>query len=97
MIHSYFFVRRKTKMSNDMDDEKIVEFVVLDNEAKADIYVEQMTTEGINNVLNRLPTGESLEFCDDCGEEIPLARRNAYRGVTRCITCQTDHEKRTRK
>lgn len=79
------------------DNDKIVEFVVLDNEAQADIYVEQMTTRGINEVLNRLPKGISLEFCDDCGDDIPLARRNAYPGVTRCIHCQTDFEKRTRK
>jgi phage/conjugal plasmid C-4 type zinc finger TraR family protein len=31
----------------------------------------------------------SLEHCEQCGEDIPLARRQAVRGVTMCIHCQT--------
>lgn len=30
----------------------------------------------------------SLEECEDCGEDIPKARREAQLGVTRCIHCQ---------
>ena len=84
-------------MTEDKDDYKMVDFVVMDNEAQADIYVEQMTTRGINNVLNNLPKGNSLEYCCDCDDEIPLARRNAYKGVTRCIHCQVEFEKRTKR
>lgn len=35
---------------------------------------------------------ESLEFCLDCDEEIPLARRNALQGVCYCVKCQSKHE-----
>lgn len=32
-----------------------------------------------------------LSHCEDCGEEIPQARRE-IKGVTRCIDCQHEHE-----
>ncbi len=38
-------------------------------------------------------TGPSLEECQDCGDEIPEARR-ALGGMTRCVPCQTTFEKR---
>lgn len=34
------------------------------------------------------PQGASLSHCEDCGEPIPIARQNAVRGCTRCVTCQ---------
>lgn len=36
----------------------------------------------------------SLAECEQCGEDIPEARRNAVTGCTTCITCQTILEKR---
>ena len=36
----------------------------------------------------RLSKGESLKTCEDCGEEIPQARRDAIIGVRKCIDCQ---------
>ncbi|MFO7285359.1 MAG: DksA/TraR family C4-type zinc finger protein [Gammaproteobacteria bacterium] len=44
--------------------------------------------DAINAARSRLPTGESLEHCEDCGSEIPKARRDALPGVRRCVTCQ---------
>lgn len=38
--------------------------------------------------------GPSLEHCDDCGDEIPPARRLAAPGCTRCVQCQNKREKR---
>ncbi len=35
-------------------------------------------------------TGESEEFCVDCGEEIPEQRRRAVPGCKRCVSCQND-------
>jgi len=37
-----------------------------------------------------LPKGEGLTHCEDCGEEIPQARRQAVPGVRRCIACQVE-------
>lgn len=36
-----------------------------------------------------LPTGESSKYCIECGDEIPVARRLALKGVKHCIPCQT--------
>lgn len=41
-------------------------------------------------------TGPSREHCDECGEEIPDARR-ALGGMTRCVPCQTTFEKGIRR
>lgn len=30
--------------------------------------------------------------CEDCGEKIPEARRQAQPGCTRCLACQTEFE-----
>ncbi|WP_394205561.1 DksA/TraR family C4-type zinc finger protein [Shewanella waksmanii] len=37
------------------------------------------------NLLNR---GDSLAFCQECGEPIPKARQVAVVGVRYCIECQ---------
>lgn len=38
----------------------------------------------------------SLEFCDNCGNPIPQARREAVPGVELCVDCQRDEEFRER-
>jgi phage/conjugal plasmid C-4 type zinc finger TraR family protein len=40
-----------------------------------------------------LPTGPSSQYCLDCGEPIPQARREAQVGCKYCITCQPLHDK----
>lgn len=37
-------------------------------------------------------TGQSEEFCLDCGAEIPEARRRAIPGCKRCVDCQSMRE-----
>lgn len=44
----------------------------------------------------RLPKGESLEFCEECGEKIPEGRRLALPGVRLCVPCQTELEREER-
>lgn len=36
----------------------------------------------------------SAEWCEGCGEAIPLARRVAVPGCQRCVDCQQVHEVR---
>lgn len=36
---------------------------------------------------------ESLEECEDCGDDIPEARRLAVQGVSTCIFCQEKRER----
>lgn len=43
-----------------------------------------------------LPRKVSAARCD-CGEPIPEARRKALPGVTTCVSCQRDIERRARR
>lgn len=38
--------------------------------------------------------GESAHECEDCGEAIPAARREAIAGCTLCVDCQNEQERR---
>ncbi len=46
--------------------------------------------DALADVRARLPAGESLEYCEECGEKIPPARRKAVPGVRLCIACQNE-------
>ena len=39
-----------------------------------------------------MPQGPGSDWCSDCGDDIPEARRAAMPGVFRCIHCQTVFE-----
>jgi RNA polymerase-binding transcription factor DksA len=41
--------------------------------------IDAMVEDAIKRVTSRLPEGTSLERCEDCGAEIPEARREACR------------------
>ncbi len=41
---------------------------------------------------SRLPDGESLNVCEECGAAIPEARRKAMPGVRYCVRCQSELE-----
>jgi phage/conjugal plasmid C-4 type zinc finger TraR family protein len=43
---------------------------------------------------SRLPDGESLTHCEECGVAISEARRKAMPGVRYCVKCQSELEKR---
>lgn len=45
----------------------------------------------------KMQRGESAHECCDCGEPIPEQRRQAVRGVKRCVECQGILEERSRK
>ena len=59
--------------------------------------VQDQIQDSINDALaearTRLPSGEGLEDCEVCGEEIPERRRLALSGVRTCITCQNERER----
>ena len=48
--------------------------------------------DGVELARSRLPTGESLAYCEECEQEIPLERREAVTGVRLCVRCQQDLE-----
>jgi len=56
---------------------------------------EQITAtleEAAELARRRLPQGEGLEFCEDCGQAIPLKRREALPGARLCVSCQRGKE-----
>jgi len=42
-------------------------------------------------------TFQGSEYCVDCGDDIEPARRKAVPKATRCIDCQTKHERTYRR
>ena len=58
------------------------------------IISNQNAVSKVQEMLAKQRSQPSLEECEDCGEEIPKARRLAVRGITRCIYCQGLYERR---
>lgn len=40
----------------------------------------------------RLPIGEGVSECQECGDEIPAGRRVALPGVRTCVDCQSSRD-----
>lgn len=40
-------------------------------------------------------TGESADYCQHCGDDIPLARQKAIPGVLTCVFCAAQLENKT--
>jgi phage/conjugal plasmid C-4 type zinc finger TraR family protein len=72
------------------------EDVQSDNLEEAD-YAQLLSTTAnaaaVARVRALLPTGPSQSHCNDCGEEIPLARQKVVAGCTMCIECQIYSER----
>lgn len=47
----------------------------------------------VSRARSRMAQGASLEFCEDCEEAIPVARRLAVPGVSRCVRCQEEADR----
>lgn len=52
----------------------------------------QNTIDEISRVRGSITEGESAHYCDECGDEIPEARRLAMKSVRLCIECQSTIE-----
>jgi phage/conjugal plasmid C-4 type zinc finger TraR family protein len=50
--------------------------------------------DGVQNARARLPQGEGTRDCVECGDEIPLRRRQVLPGVTTCVACQSGRDHR---
>ena len=57
--------------------------------------IDDTVEDAIAQARSQLHHGESAEFCEDCGEAIPLARRKALSGVIYCVKCQEVHDRKT--
>lgn len=56
--------------------------------------IDASINDAVEAARSQLGAGISLEECEECGEEIPEARRKAIPGVRLCVDCQSALEKR---
>lgn len=54
--------------------------------------IDSTVEDALKRIRDELPEGESLKHCEECGDEIPQARREAVRGVRLCVTCQSERD-----
>lgn len=47
--------------------------------------IDSTVEDAVQRARSRLARGESLKHCEECGEKIPEARRQAVPGVRLCI------------
>ena len=60
------------------------------------IHLHMNAVADVRRKLEKQANEPSLEFCDECGDEIPEARRIAVKGCKLCIDCQTLTERKQR-
>ncbi len=58
--------------------------------------IDDTVADAVAGARARMPAGESLEHCEDCGEDIPSKRRAALPGVRTCVTCQSARDGKVR-
>lgn len=56
--------------------------------------IDDTVTDAVLRARANMPAGESAEWCDECGEDIPEARRQALPGVRTCVDCQSARDAR---
>lgn len=56
--------------------------------------IDSTVEDAVERARHALGQGESEHYCQECGEEIPLARRQALKGVRFCLACQSEKDKK---
>ncbi len=59
--------------------------------------IDDTIKDAVSGARARLPAGEGSEFCDECGDLIPEARRKALPGTRTCVPCQSERDSRARR
>jgi phage/conjugal plasmid C-4 type zinc finger TraR family protein len=54
--------------------------------------IEDSIKDAVSGARARMPSGQSLSHCEDCGDPIPERRRDALPGVRTCVPCQTERD-----
>ncbi|WP_339741059.1 DksA/TraR family C4-type zinc finger protein [uncultured Maricaulis sp.] len=54
--------------------------------------IDDTISDEVMHARSKLPSGESAEFCVECGDAIPARRRLAIAGVKTCIACQSERD-----
>jgi phage/conjugal plasmid C-4 type zinc finger TraR family protein len=58
--------------------------------------IDASVRDAVELARSRLPRGESLRHCEECGTGIPEGRRKAVPGVRLCVDCQSEVDKAQR-
>jgi phage/conjugal plasmid C-4 type zinc finger TraR family protein len=66
----------------------------LEEADQAQLLSSTLSADAVAKIRASIAKGPSLSHCDECGEEIPLARQKAIAGCRTCIDCQTLSERR---
>lgn len=56
--------------------------------------IDSTVNDAVDRARQALGQGESAEYCHECGEPIPEARRKALEGVQYCVACQESIDKK---
>ena len=59
--------------------------------------IDDSIRDAVEAARARLPTGPGATQCEECGEPIPEARRQAVPHTDRCAQCAYRHESRLRR
>ncbi len=54
--------------------------------------IDASINDAIQEARSRLPSGNSLTHCEECGAAIPDARQKAVPGVRLCVICQSERD-----
>ena len=64
------------------------------NEGAVLDQIQDTIMDAVQGARSRLPHGEGTAECVECGDEIPLRRREALPGVKTCVGCQASRDRR---
>ena len=56
--------------------------------------IDDTIMDAVTSARARMPDGEGTTHCEECGDEIPEARRRALPGARTCVMCQTTRDRR---
>ena len=80
-------------------EQKLNDDFVYNNEEEAEmgqlhaIHNNMNAIANVRRALEQQASQPSLTHCEECGDEIPEARRTAIRGVKLCVYCQQLQER----
>jgi len=55
--------------------------------------IDDSVKDAVRLARSRLPTGPGGAVCEECGEDIPEARRRAMPGARLCVACQSGRDR----
>jgi phage/conjugal plasmid C-4 type zinc finger TraR family protein len=58
--------------------------------------IDDTVRDAVLGARSRMPAGDGLEHCEECGEPIPDKRRTALPGVRTCVACQGSRDQAVR-